>query len=553
MSSRTLLALTGASLLCSSLAAQAMTADKFYEKTAPSIWRVLSLNEKNEVFAMGSAVVTAEETLVTNCHVIAKAKRIQISQDQTKLDASLQHLDIERDLCQIRAKNMHAPAIALGNSDKLGIGQKIYTLGNPSGLERTLSDGLISGLRRDKNGQLVFIQISAPISKGSSGGGLFDDEGNLIGITTANLDGQNLNLAIPINWLKELVARSNATLSAANLNTASSTGNEAKSGQQSNTATTAAASKKIELPNLTKSDFAELNDTKKLFNPAMRNAYKRFLDMPQPRMFALSGDSWYVYPNPDNKLGYTMSLEDMVREGMQQCQRLHRLCHLYAVNNDVVYRGHLIISQTTVVKPRRVPEPSSFADIDDFNRIDQLTDRNSYLTFLSKPLPRAMAISGDNLGFYSWSIGNDNLDPIERVLQYCQKQTGTECELYAVDNDVVFKPSQPLAQYAKGKLGAIYKDSGYANISDLQAIDKFFARKGYLAFLNSSWPRAIAINGRGGWFVTNGVKPNDYSKETDVGRRAIESCEVQSHSPCKLYAVNGMVVYTPNESNPVKP
>jgi serine protease Do len=74
-------------------------------------------------------------------------------------------------------------------------GERVYSIGTPAGLELTMTDGLLSG-KRLTSGQ-HFVQTSAPISPGSSGGGLFDEAGNLIGITTFRLkDSENLNLAI---------------------------------------------------------------------------------------------------------------------------------------------------------------------------------------------------------------------------------------------------------------------------------------------------------------------------------------------------------------------
>jgi S1-C subfamily serine protease len=76
------------------------------------------------------------------------------------------------------------------------VGETVYTIGSPKGLVNTLGSGLVSGLRRS-DGDVELIQISAPLSEGSSGGGLFDDRGNLIGVTTFTIrDSQNLNFAI---------------------------------------------------------------------------------------------------------------------------------------------------------------------------------------------------------------------------------------------------------------------------------------------------------------------------------------------------------------------
>jgi S1-C subfamily serine protease len=187
--------------------------DAFYSKASPSVWLVKTFDADGLPLSGGSAVVIKADSLVTNCHVLRGAKRISVRKGKASQDAKLQYIDVERDLCQITAANLGAPATALGDSNKLEVGQRVYTLGNPRGLELTLSDGLVSALRKSDKDELILIQTTAPISQGSSGGGLFDENGRLIGITTLIArEGQNLNFAIPINWLKDLPERSAAAL-----------------------------------------------------------------------------------------------------------------------------------------------------------------------------------------------------------------------------------------------------------------------------------------------------------------------------------------------------
>lgn len=208
-----LLLLPGA---CVCMSAQALEADEIFRRVHESVMLVKVYDAKDAPIGTGSAVVIAPENLLTNCHVLAKAKRIEIKQDNVTYGAELVHIDLERDLCQIRAKNYRAKPVELGNSDSVKVGKKVYALGNPRGLELTLSDGLVSALRKDSDGSLRYIQTTAPISPGSSGGGLFDSDGKLIGITSMyRVDSQNLNFAIPINMLRELAERSRAALAKA--------------------------------------------------------------------------------------------------------------------------------------------------------------------------------------------------------------------------------------------------------------------------------------------------------------------------------------------------
>jgi serine protease Do len=183
--------------------------DEIYTRSAGGVTLVKAYDEEGKLMSIGSAVLIAPENLLTNCHVLAKAKRIEIKQEQSVFEAKLVYVDIERDLCQIAAQNFHATPVEIGDSDALQVGKKVYALGNPRGLELTLTDGIVSALRKDSKGMLRYIQTSTPISPGSSGGGLFDSAGKLIGITAMyRPDSQNLNFAIPINFLRDLPARS---------------------------------------------------------------------------------------------------------------------------------------------------------------------------------------------------------------------------------------------------------------------------------------------------------------------------------------------------------
>jgi S1-C subfamily serine protease len=105
--------------------------------------------------------------------------------------------DESRDTCLLKI-NSKLPFVGNAMSlAKVDIGSVAYALGNPQGLNLTFSNGIISGIRRVAGRD--FIQTTAPISKGSSGGALIDDKGNLLGITTFYLQGgQAMNFAIPI-------------------------------------------------------------------------------------------------------------------------------------------------------------------------------------------------------------------------------------------------------------------------------------------------------------------------------------------------------------------
>ncbi|MDQ6880819.1 MAG: serine protease, partial [Pseudomonadota bacterium] len=188
--------------------------DELFRNVSPSVWQVATTDDAGKPLATGSAVVVAPGSLVTNCHVLKGAASVSVRQGRVIERATLEHADAERDLCLLAASGVRAAPVLLAPR-AAQVGQRIYTIGAPRGLEATLSDGLVSGLRHhETTGALAYVQISAPISPGSSGGGLFDDEGRLLGITTSGLVGvaQNLNFARPASMIPEIPARAQAAL-----------------------------------------------------------------------------------------------------------------------------------------------------------------------------------------------------------------------------------------------------------------------------------------------------------------------------------------------------
>jgi S1-C subfamily serine protease len=103
--------------------------------------------------------------------------------------------DVSADSCILRSTTKLRSFVPIRSYESIKVGERVYSIGAPLGLELTLSDGLVSGRRLEDRVRLI--QTTAPISPGSSGGGLFDTKGNLIAITTFFLKGsQNLNFAV---------------------------------------------------------------------------------------------------------------------------------------------------------------------------------------------------------------------------------------------------------------------------------------------------------------------------------------------------------------------
>lgn len=117
-------------------------------------------------------------------------------------------LDKARDIAIIKANGNDFRMLSLGDSSRLQIGEEVVAIGSPLSLESTVSNGIVSGIRTLDEGGGQLLQITAPISPGSSGGPLFNMEGQVVGITTSGFEnGENLNFAVPINNVKPLLKR----------------------------------------------------------------------------------------------------------------------------------------------------------------------------------------------------------------------------------------------------------------------------------------------------------------------------------------------------------
>ncbi|MCY4383135.1 MAG: serine protease [Nitrospinae bacterium] len=192
------------------------SAKDVFSKVFTSVVVVLAMDKRGDTIAQGSGVVVGEYEVVTNCHVLEKAKNLMVRQASDwsggkgyRMSAFLLARNDERDLCLLFVGELPIPPVArparLGAAKKLSIGEEVYAVGAPAGLELSLSRGVVSQLRGVFGKRFApLLQTDAAISPGSSGGGLFNQAGELVGITTFKWRGENLNFAIPSEWVKQL-------------------------------------------------------------------------------------------------------------------------------------------------------------------------------------------------------------------------------------------------------------------------------------------------------------------------------------------------------------
>lgn len=183
--------------------AKALSSAALFAQASQSVVRVNAVGANDRPLRIGSGVVTERGGVITNCHVALGGGQLKVVHASGSFDARVSVADEEHDLCKLDVAGLSAPPVPVGKASSLAVGQKVYAIGSPQGLDLTLSDGMVSSLRAVKDGSII--QTTAPVSPGSSGGGLFDEFGQLVGIVTfQSASGQNLNFAVPAEWIGTL-------------------------------------------------------------------------------------------------------------------------------------------------------------------------------------------------------------------------------------------------------------------------------------------------------------------------------------------------------------
>jgi len=200
-----------------------------FKRTSPSVVHITTLATQRDLFSMnvmqvprgtGSGFVWDDSGhIVTNFHVIQGGTGAKVTlADQSTFDARLVGAFPDRDLAvlKIDAPKAKLPPIAIGSSRELLVGQRVYAIGNPFGLDQTLTTGIVSALNREIesfNGRTIrgVVQTDAAINPGNSGGPLLDSAGRLIGVNTqiASPSGASagIGFAIPVDEVNRIVPR----------------------------------------------------------------------------------------------------------------------------------------------------------------------------------------------------------------------------------------------------------------------------------------------------------------------------------------------------------
>ena len=203
-------------------AAEAGTAQEVFAAVSGSVVVVVAEDAGGDETMQGSGVVVGANEVATNCHVVTGASAIKVRQavdthghETYRMTALVVARNETRDLCLLFVEELSDPPaavpVSMGGGLKVSIGEEVYAIGAPKGLELSISRGIVSQLRGVFGKRSApLIQTDAAISPGSSGGGLFNGRAELIGITTFKFSeggAEGLSFAVPAEWVAELQAQ----------------------------------------------------------------------------------------------------------------------------------------------------------------------------------------------------------------------------------------------------------------------------------------------------------------------------------------------------------
>lgn len=180
-----------------------LAGEQVYQRIKRSLALVTSSSETEK--RLGSGFFVGSGVLVTNRHMVADATRIQIRtlgrQDRSRAPAREVARHPVADIAILRTR-LSQDALPFGNFSEVEVGETVFVGGNPEGLEATFSRGVVSAIRSRETVRLL--QVTAPVSEGSSGGPVLNEQGKVIGVVSAvHREGQNLNFAVPVSYVRE--------------------------------------------------------------------------------------------------------------------------------------------------------------------------------------------------------------------------------------------------------------------------------------------------------------------------------------------------------------
>jgi len=201
------LVLTPIAAVCPARAQATLTTEQVAQRASRSLAMIHGKTEAGDVGGSGF-IVSNDGNIVTNLHVRRNLNtaKVRLANDEIHDAVSVLATDVRRDLAVIKVAGFNLPVLELGNSDLLKVGEPIVVVGNPRGLEGTVTAGILSSIRDSGEGFKV-LQTDAAVNPGNSGGPMLNNKGQVVGVVSYKLrSAEGLNFAIPINYVRGMLS-----------------------------------------------------------------------------------------------------------------------------------------------------------------------------------------------------------------------------------------------------------------------------------------------------------------------------------------------------------
>jgi S1-C subfamily serine protease len=175
-----------------------LTPKQIFDLYSDRVVEIEAIDSAGEVYLTATGFAWRNSEILTNRHVIAQARSVRVNRRGSYDYLVVARTNKEQDWAVLRSYQSPLPSVTIAGSLP-EVGDEVVVIGNPQGFKNSLSTGIVGSVRRDK--ECVWIQITAPISEGSSGSPVFDCKGQLLGLATKGAEGQNLNFA---TWAKQI-------------------------------------------------------------------------------------------------------------------------------------------------------------------------------------------------------------------------------------------------------------------------------------------------------------------------------------------------------------
>ncbi len=203
-------------LICGVISARALSLEEISKLNQNTVVTVNVLRSDGNTASATGFIISPQGFVATAAHSLDKAKLINLTFSNGAISEEAQIIAVSKntrvDLAILQVSVNYAPSVTFKNSNTVAAGQKISVIGSPKRLQNTITNGLVSQLRNV--GNVTLFQISAPISPASSGSPVFNEEGQVVGIAISSLEEenvQNINFAIPSNYLLQMMSDNNIT------------------------------------------------------------------------------------------------------------------------------------------------------------------------------------------------------------------------------------------------------------------------------------------------------------------------------------------------------